>query len=64
MALIRIVDREGGYPSIRTIRERILTMFPARERGWSAIKVLQQVAVWYRPLKFKAVDEIVPVRLF
>ncbi|KAI3581783.1 hypothetical protein IWW34DRAFT_785304 [Fusarium oxysporum f. sp. albedinis] len=57
MALIRIVDREGGCPRIQTIREQILTMFPAREGGWSAVKVLQQAAVWYRPLKFKAVDE-------
>ncbi|KAF4946131.1 hypothetical protein FGADI_11409 [Fusarium gaditjirri] len=57
MALIRIVDREGGCPSIQTIRERILTMFPAREGGWSVAKVLEQVAAWYRPLRFKAVDE-------
>ncbi|KAJ4027617.1 hypothetical protein NW753_014483 [Fusarium oxysporum] len=57
MALIRIVDREGGCPRIQTIREQILKMFPAREGGWSAVKVLQQAAVWYRPLKFKAVDE-------
>jgi hypothetical protein len=57
MALVRIVDRDGGCPSIQTIRERILDKFPARKGGWSTEKVLEKVAEWYRPLRFRVVDE-------
>ncbi|KAF4332936.1 hypothetical protein FBEOM_13254 [Fusarium beomiforme] len=57
MALVRIVDREGGCPSIETIRDRILQQFPPREGGWPTSKVLEKVVEWYRPLKFKIVDE-------
>jgi hypothetical protein len=44
MALLRIVDRDGGCPSIQTIRERILDRFPARKGGWSVEKVVEKVA--------------------
>jgi len=58
MALIRIVDREGGgCPSIATIRNRILQSFPARPGGQSTIRALAEVARWYRPLRFNEVDE-------
>lgn len=57
MALLRIVDREGGCPSIQTIRERILERFPANEGGYPTVKVMKQVVEWYRPLRFQAVDE-------
>lgn len=57
MALIRIVGREGGCPSIRTIRDRILQAFPAHSEGYPVIQVLTEVAKWYRPLRFNEVDE-------
>lgn len=57
MALLRIVDREGGCPSIQTIRERILEKFPAKKGGRNTAKVMEQVVEWYRPLRFRAVDE-------
>ncbi|KAJ4265314.1 hypothetical protein NW762_004599 [Fusarium torreyae] len=57
MALLRIVDREGGCPSIQTIRNRILATFPADELGHPTAKVMEQVVEWYRPLRFRAVDK-------
>lgn len=57
MALIRIVDREGGCPSIKPIRDRILQAYPASSGGYPVIQVLTEVAKWYRPLRFNEVDE-------
>lgn len=57
MALSRIVGREGGCPSIKTIRRRILKKFPPREDGQDTEKVLRAATQWYRPLRFRKVDE-------
>ncbi|KAF4499923.1 hypothetical protein FAGAP_3924 [Fusarium agapanthi] len=57
MALLRIVSREGGIPSFTEIRERILSEYPERAGGQSAIAVLSDTCIWYRPLKFREVDE-------
>lgn len=61
MALIRIVDREGGCPSIKPIRDRTLQAYPASSGGYLVIQVLTEVAKWYRPLRFNEVDEILIV---
>ncbi|KAF5602531.1 hypothetical protein FPCIR_1872 [Fusarium pseudocircinatum] len=57
MALLRIVSREGGVPSFIKIRERILSEYPETAGGQSAITVLSDACVWYRPLHFREVDE-------
>lgn len=57
MALLRIEGREGGYPSIEEIRERILSTFQPKQGGACVLKVLKWATVNYRPLKFKEVDE-------
>ncbi|KAK3386422.1 hypothetical protein B0H63DRAFT_558144 [Podospora didyma] len=57
MALLRIVDREGGYPTIEAIRDRILAVYPARLGGQPTARVLEEAAKWYRPLRFREVDE-------
>jgi hypothetical protein len=57
MAMLRIVDREGGYPSIEDIRTKILDKFPSRPGGWPVEEVLRAATTWYRPLCFRKVDE-------
>lgn len=57
MALLRIVDREGGCPSIAEIRTRILREFPPRPDGRDLEEVLEKTIGWYRPLHFHRVDE-------
>lgn len=60
MGLRRVVGRQGGTPTIREIRERILSDFPETARGWSVLDVLERVISqrWYRPiLHFREVDE-------
>ncbi|KAF5688749.1 hypothetical protein FDENT_4692 [Fusarium denticulatum] len=57
MAFFRIVSREGGIPSFIEIRERILSEYPETAGGHSAIAVLKDACVWYRPLHFREVDE-------
>jgi len=57
IALVRIVGREGGHPTIAAIRERILLRFPAGPGGRSVYEVLQECMRWYRPLRFKEVGE-------
>jgi hypothetical protein len=57
MALLRIVGREGGYPSIEEIRTKILTEFPPNEGGQSVRNILAKAKEWYRPLQFNEVDE-------
>lgn len=56
MALTRIVDREGGCPSIPQIRERILIEFPAGPEGQVAEEVLNTAITWYRPLRMRKVN--------
>ncbi|OIW32948.1 hypothetical protein CONLIGDRAFT_676771 [Coniochaeta ligniaria NRRL 30616] len=57
MALIRIEGRIGGCPSIKAIRERILRNFPPAADGQSVQAVLEEAMTWYRPLRFRKVDE-------
>lgn len=58
MALVRIVGRAGGYPTIPEIRTRILQAFPPLAGGGRAPEeVLRAATVWYRPLRFRKVDE-------
>lgn len=58
MALVRIVGRVGGYPTIPEIRTRILRDFPPFAAGGRAPEeVLRAATVWYRPLRFRMVDE-------
>jgi hypothetical protein len=57
MALLRIIGREGGCPSIAKIRRRILKAFPPGPHGRNLNKVLKQAVGWYRPLRFRLVDE-------
>ncbi|KAJ0120058.1 Uncharacterized protein J7T55_000911 [Diaporthe amygdali] len=57
MALIRIIGRVGGYPSIRKIRERILASFPRKPLGHSIEDVLNMTTEWYPPLQFREVNE-------
>ncbi|KAH0829407.1 hypothetical protein FOPE_10342 [Fonsecaea pedrosoi] len=57
MALLRIVGREGGYPTIEAIRERILNAFPSKPGGRGTVEVLDWATAEYRPLQFKEVDE-------
>lgn len=57
MALLRIERRDGGCPSIETIRERILQEFPPGESGQPTELVLKEACKWYRPLRFQVVDE-------
>lgn len=56
MALLRIEGREGGCPSVDDIRTRILRKFPPRKAG-PFQEVLNQAMKWYRPLRFRKVDE-------
>ncbi|EMD69638.1 hypothetical protein COCSADRAFT_166614 [Bipolaris sorokiniana ND90Pr] len=57
MALLRIVNREGGCPSIAEIRERILQKFPAEPEGRNIEEVLNNTIGWYRPLRFTSMKE-------
>ena len=58
MALLRIIGREGGYPSIEEIRTRILENFPSEgNKGRVTKDVLREVITWYPPLYFGVVDE-------
>jgi len=57
MALLRIVGREGGCPSIEEIRKWILRKFKPGPGGWSVEKVLSVATSWYRPLHFCKTDE-------
>ncbi|KAF9772475.1 hypothetical protein IL306_009820 [Fusarium sp. DS 682] len=54
MALLRIVAREGGIPSLDQIRGRILSRFPSAPY---ISELLTAVCDWYRPLQYKEVDE-------
>lgn len=56
-ALLRIVGRTGGYPTIEQIRDRILAKFPACDQGWNTEVVLRKAIKWYPPLRFDKVDE-------
>ncbi|KAF5602447.1 uncharacterized protein FSUBG_7754 [Fusarium subglutinans] len=57
MALLRIVSREGGIPSFVEIRDRILSEYPEIRNGQPTKEVLSDACIWYRPLKFREVDE-------
>ncbi|KAF4466400.1 hypothetical protein FALBO_6748 [Fusarium albosuccineum] len=59
MALLRIVGREGGCPSIQEIRQWILRddNFPETPNGWSVMDVLEVIPERYRPLRVREVDE-------
>ena len=57
MSLLRIVGRDGGHPGIETIRERILNEYPPKEDGRKVAKVLEAAIQWYRPPRFKDVDD-------
>ncbi|KAH6847118.1 hypothetical protein B0I37DRAFT_430400 [Chaetomium sp. MPI-CAGE-AT-0009] len=54
MALLRIVGRENGYPSIEEIRKRIEDELPS---GRSTLEALRAATTWYPPLRFRRVDE-------
>ena len=68
MALLRIVGRVGGYPTIREIRTRIMGEFPWNS-STGCDEVLAALTKWdrnlhathqgggYRPLRFREVDE-------
>jgi hypothetical protein len=64
MALLRIYDREGGCPSITKIQSRIRNDFPPKPNGESVLKVLEKAMDWYRPLRFRMVDEDAAVKLY
>ncbi|KAF5652146.1 hypothetical protein F25303_3620 [Fusarium sp. NRRL 25303] len=57
MALLRIVAREGGVPPFIEIRKRILSEYPEIKAGQPTKEVLSDACIWYRPLKFREVDE-------
>lgn len=57
MALLRIVGRESGYPSIEEIRKRIEDAFPPTPNGHSTVDILTAATTWYLPLRFRSVDE-------
>jgi hypothetical protein len=57
MALLRVVSRDGGVPSLDEIRTRILSRFPETEDGYDVSKVLAAACEWYRPLQYEEVDE-------
>lgn len=57
MSLVRIYNREGGCPTIPEIRHRILQAFPPGDGGHNSVEVLEEATKWYRPLRFKEVDE-------
>lgn len=59
MALHRIVGRQGGYSTIKELRDKILDKrnFPPHEGGRPTNQVLETAVTWYRPLKFREVDE-------
>lgn len=56
MSLLRIVGREGGCPSIKEIRDRILLEFPAKVGGRNVEEVLTAATAWYR-IRFRKVGE-------
>lgn len=57
MALLRVVGREGGYPSIEDLRHRIEMEFPPGPDGRSVEEVLEKAtnSTWCRPLLFREV---------
>ncbi|KAK3185245.1 hypothetical protein K4F52_005945 [Lecanicillium sp. MT-2017a] len=57
MALLRIVSRDGGIPTLDEIRTKIKDKFPERPEGHPIDKVLQAACDSYRPIRFRAVDE-------
>ncbi|KAI8651868.1 hypothetical protein NCS56_01402900 [Fusarium sp. Ph1] len=59
MALLRVVDREGGCPSIQDIRDWILhdDNFPVTKEGLNVRTILEGIRTRYRPLCFQEVDE-------
>ncbi|CAO2657759.1 Nn.00g038850.m01.CDS01 [Neocucurbitaria sp. VM-36] len=57
MAMLRVFDRDGGHPSIEIIRNRILKEFPPGQNGRNIEEVLKHAVSWYRPLRFRCVDE-------
>ncbi|PCD22041.1 hypothetical protein AU210_015843 [Fusarium oxysporum f. sp. radicis-cucumerinum] len=54
MALLRIVAREGGIPSLDQIRGRILSRFPSAPETSELLTALRD---WYRPLQYAEVNE-------
>ncbi|KAH7246655.1 hypothetical protein BKA59DRAFT_439300 [Fusarium tricinctum] len=57
MALLRVVSRDGGVPSLNEIRARILSKFPETRDGYDVSKVLAAACGWYRPLQCEEIDE-------
>jgi len=57
MALLRIIGREDGYPSIEKVREQIEDKFRPKPCGHNIEEVLREAISWYRPLRFRPVDE-------
>ncbi|KAJ4112146.1 hypothetical protein NW768_011725 [Fusarium equiseti] len=57
MALLPIVSRDGGVPSLDEIRTTILSKFPAIGGGRNTAQVLATAYEWYRPLLYRDVDE-------
>ena len=57
MSLVRIVGREGGYPSFDNILKDIKDRFPPGPNGRAVAEVLKEAITWYRPLRFQKVDE-------
>lgn len=60
MALSRVVGRQGGTPTIETIRGRILESFPETDDGWSTEEVLGKITRenWYPPIRqYCKIDE-------
>ncbi|KAL6399368.1 hypothetical protein AUP68_17914 [Ilyonectria robusta] len=57
MALLRIVGREDDYPSIEEVRKRIEGKFPPKPGVRDVEEVLKAATTWYRPLRFRRVDE-------
>jgi len=56
MSLLRIHGRDGGYPTISAIRNRILYEFPPYPNGRNVTEVLQTAVTWYPPLLFRKVS--------
>ncbi|KAF1841325.1 uncharacterized protein K460DRAFT_292463 [Cucurbitaria berberidis CBS 394.84] len=57
MAMLRIFERDGGCPSIAKIRSQILKELPPGPDGRNVEEVLEKAAGWYRPLRFRRVDQ-------
>jgi len=57
MALLRIVGRDAGYPTIKEIRRKIVKQFRPNQSGWDMEQMLRMATTLYRPLQFRKVDE-------